>query len=336
VSNLSAKRFWPLVLAALAGLVGTSLSQRQPSWVATSGESSSEASRIPLLIPAPSLSIDSDLPPAVKERIARVNKDLGDRARAAAQLPATAANGCEPAGLGSPLGAPAPRIDVARIIGHHVEVVFNFVRMPPSPACRPWELAVVVYSGSKASPTYKNFVQRSWLPGRNGRVVLDLPWTGRAPYHLIVTASTINGRRGPAVERLLRCPGTRSAVRGCLRGYRPSLHAYPMPKPVLPKRGLDRAALEASLAYALAGESRPPLVHAVPRTSRCPSLNTCVVTYVDPAFPDSPYRVRYRVAGQQLPGCWMAMRSGRALDPLPFSDAFTGRLELAGCASWLG
>jgi hypothetical protein len=107
-----------------------------------------------------------------------------------------------------------------------------------------------------------------------------------------------------------------------------------MPKPVLPKRGLDRSALEASLAYALAGERQPPIVHAVPRASRCPSLNVCVLTYVDPAFPDSPYGVRYRIAGQQLPCCWMGMRSG-PLDPLPFNDAYTGQLELAACASWL-
>lgn len=107
-----------------------------------------------------------------------------------------------------------------------------------------------------------------------------------------------------------------------------------MPEPVLPKRGLDLSALEASLAYAVDGQRLPPIVHAVPRASGCPSLDVCVVTYVDPAFPDSPYRVRYRIAGQQLPGCWMGLRSG-PLDPLPFSDAFTGHLELAACASWL-
>jgi hypothetical protein len=332
MSDLNAKQLWPLVVAALAALTASSSSYGRDSRVATS-PGSPEATGIPLLVPSPDLSIDSDLPAAVKERLARVSKELADRARAAAKLPATGANGCEPSRSG--LGAPAPRVDVARIIGHHVEVVFNFVRMPESPACRPWELAVVVYSGAKASPTFKNFVQRSWLRTGRGRVVLDLPWRGQAPYHVIVQASTINGRRGRAVERLLRCPGTGSAVRGCLPGYRPSLHAYPMPKPELATRGLDRSALEASLDYALAGERQSPMVDATPLAPRCPSLNACVVTYVDPAFPDSPYRVRYRIAGQQLPGCWMGMRSGRPLDPLPFSDAFTGRLELAGCASWL-
>jgi hypothetical protein len=276
--------------------------------------------------------IDRDLPAEVKARLLRVNKDLVDRLRAAAQLHATVANGCEASGLGS-LGAPAPHVQ-SRILGHHVEVVFNFVRMPQSPACRPWELLATVYSGRKASPTFKNFPQQYWVQERRGRVVLDLPWRGRAPYHVLVTAATITGRRGHTVEQALRCPGTRSYVRGCLPGYRPSAHTSPLPAPVLPLRGLDRSGLEASLDYALAGERVEPIVYAVPLGASCPSVKTCTVTYVDPAFPRSGYRVRYRIAGQQLPGCWMRMRAG-PLDPLPFPDAFTGRLELAACVSWL-
>ncbi len=292
-----------------------------------SGNRSSGAAQLPLLAPEPYLSVDRDLPAEVKARFVRVNKDLTDRMRAAAQLPATAANGCEASGLGS-LGAPAPRIQ-SRIVGHHVEVVFNFIRMPESPACRPFELVVATYTGKHSSPTYKNFVQRYWVRGRRGRVVLDLPWTGRAPYHVLATATTLTGRRGRSVEQALRCP-----ARGCLPGYRPSAHAYPMPTPVLPVRGLDRSGLEASLDYALAGERVEPIVYAVPRGPHCPSLKACIVTYVDPAFPGAAYRVRYRIAGQQLPGCWMAMQDG-SLDPRPFDDAFTGRLELAACVSWL-
>jgi hypothetical protein len=59
-----------------------------------------------------------------------------------------------------------------------------------------------------------------------------------------------------------------------------------------------------------------------------------VITYVDPAFPASPYRVRYRIAGEQITGCWMGLLQS-VLDPLPFRDARRGRLELAACASWL-
>jgi hypothetical protein len=328
--------FRPLLVAALAGLIAGAFSHERASLAAISVERSLKAAAIPLLAPAPYLSVDNDLPSSVKERLVRVQRDLSERAMAAARLPATIANGCEPSGVGSgpnSLGSPSPRVQ-SRILGHHVEVVFNFVRMPESPACRPWELAVVVYSGSKASPTFKSFVQRYWPRDPRGRVVLDLPWGGRPPYHVMVTSSTITGHRGRVVEQPLRCPGTRGMVRGCLPGYRPSAHAYPLPKPVLRKRGFDRSSLEASLDYALVGERQPPIVNAAPRAARCSSLSVCTVTYVDSAFPDSAYRVRYRIAGQQLSGCWMGMRDS-LLDPLPFSDAFTGRLELAACASWL-
>jgi hypothetical protein len=192
---------------------------------------------MPLLVQEPYLSIDRDLPLPVRDRKIAVVKDLNERAKAAARLPATAANGCVPSSFGS-LGSPAPSIS-SRLLGHHVEVVFNFSRMPASPACRPFELTVVVYAGKKASSSFKNSVGRFWLQGPRGRAVVDLPWTGNPPYHVIVSSATITGRRGPEVERSLRCPGTRSVVRGCLAGYRPTAHTNPMPKPVLPVRGLD-------------------------------------------------------------------------------------------------
>jgi hypothetical protein len=118
-------------------------------------------------------------------------------------------------------------------------------------------------------------------------------------------------------------------VRGCLPGYRPALHSWNLPEPILPVVGIDRATLERSLRYVIAQERVPH-----PQRARCASLRSCVITYVDPAFPKSPYRIRYVVAGEQVRGCWMAMRE-RILDPRPFEDAGTGRLELAGCASWL-
>jgi hypothetical protein len=271
---------------------------------------------VPLLAPAPYLSIDRDLPAPVKARIGRVVNDYTERARAAAKLPTTAANGCVAS------GPPAPHVS-SHVIGHHIEVRFDFARFPESPACSPFQLDAVVLSSSN------NYVGHFWLSGRRGRVVLDLPWSAKAPYRLIVYAESILGRRSRPVQQALRCPSG-----GCLPGYRPALHSWPMPKPVLPVRGLDRAGLEASLEYALAGERVAPIVNAVPRSSSCSSLKVCDVAYVDPAFPDSPYRVRYRIAGQQVPGCWMGMR-GSVLDARPFDDAFTGRLELAACVSWL-
>ena len=285
----------------------------------------------PLLAPAPELSIDRDVPPTVRARLEREQLRLYRLGRAAGRTRPTTALGCERSGIrgaSEGLGPPTPQVLRRNVLGHHVEVVFAFRTLPRSLACRPWLLTVVTYSGRKASSSFKNRVEHYRIRGPRGRVVVDLPWYTRPPYRLIVSAETILGLRSREVDRALRCPRA-----GCLPGYAPQ-QPSDMPKPVLPLRGLDRPALEATLRYALAGERTPPLLFAVPRSSRCPSLTTCVVTYVDPAFPASPYGVRYRIAGEQLPGCWMGLRQG-VLDPLPFPDAATGRLELAACASWL-
>jgi hypothetical protein len=62
-------------------------------------------------------------------------------------------------------------------------------------------------------------------------------------------------------------------------------------------------------------------------------VTVCHATYTDPLFPDTPYRVRYQIEGEQIAGCWMT-RWPRALDPLPYEDTYKGS-ELAGCATWL-
>jgi len=93
--------------------------------------------------------------------------------------------------------------------------------------------------------------------------------------------------------------------------------------------GLTRGQLEASLREVIVGEHWPSASGA-----SCSSLRSCLVTLVTPGFPHQPYRVRYRIAGEQINGCWMGMYAG-AVDPLPYSDAGTGPLELAGCRSWL-
>ena len=287
---------------------------------------------LPLLAPAPELSIDRDLPPPVRARLEREQLRLYRLGKAAGRIRPTAALGCERSGIrGAPdgLGPPAPQVLRRNVLGHHVEVVFGFRTLPRSLACRPWLLTVVTYSGRKASSSFKNWVENYRIRGLRARVVLDLPWYSRPPYRLIVSAETILGLRSREVDLSLRCPRA-----GCLPGYSPPLHTESMPKPVLPIRGLNHSMLEATLRYVLADERTPPVLFAVPRSSRCPSLTTCVVTYVDPAFPAAPYRVRYRIAGEQLPGCWMGLRQG-VMDPLPFPDAATGRFELAACASWL-
>jgi hypothetical protein len=287
---------------------------------------------IPFLAPAPMLSVDRDLPPSVRDRYEREQRRRLALARQAAAAPATPAAGCVVADPSGAMGPPAPGV-TARVLGHHVEVVFEFARLPQSHACRPWEVTVVVSAGRRASSSFKSQVASFLVSERRARVVVDLPWFAQPPYKATVTSGTIAGRRGRPVERLLRCPRTGEDVRGCLPGYRPGLHNFPMPAPVLPIRGLTRATLEASLRYVVDAERKLPLLTAVPVESRCRSLRSCDVTYADPSFPDSRYRVRYQIAGAQVRGCWMGLRQS-VLDPMPYEDSGRGRLQLAGCATW--
>jgi hypothetical protein len=162
------------------------------------------------------------------------------------------------------------------------------------------------------------------IVGPAGRLTLDLPWATRAPYDLIVDSSTLLGHRGTPMKRKLACPRA-----GCLQGYSPPLHSSPLPKPVLPLIGLTRAQLEASLRYVVSRERWPSA-----RGASCSSLHFCTVTQITPGFPTRPYRVRYRIAGQQVPGCWMGLNKG-PIDALPYPDAGWGPLELSGCRSWL-
>ena len=250
------------------------------------------------------------------------------RAQAASKLTPSLASGCrrvlDPSGK-ILLGPPSPTVK-ARIIGHNVEVLLRYRALPLSDACRPAAETVVVFSGEQASGSFNSAgaVETYAVGGPAGRAVLDLPWRGHAPYHLLVTSTTVLGRRGTSVKVPLACPHP-----GCLDGYRPALHSWPMPKPVLALNGLTSAQLETSMREVVAGQRWPSA-----RAVRCPSLGSCIVTLVTPGFPKQPYRVRYAIAGQQIPGCWLAW-SGPLLDPLPYPDAGRGPLGLAGCRDWL-
>jgi hypothetical protein len=255
------------------------------------------------------------------------------RAKRASRQPETVAAGCvrfkASWGRGE-IGPPAPKLKKTRIIGHHVEVVFEYSKLPSADSCRPAGLTVVVYSGKHASPTYNSSgaISRYLVTSARGRVISDLPWGSSAPYRVFATSETIVGKRGPTVEFPLFCPGG-DRVKGCLPGYRPALHDWDLPQPILPVIGVDHATLERSLRYVIAQERVP-----YPQRARCASLHVCEITYVDPAYPKTPYRIRYRVAGEQVRGCWMAMRD-RILGQRPFEGSGIGRLELAGCAGWL-
>ena len=103
----------------------------------------------------------------------------------------------------------------------------------------------------------------------------------------------------------------------------------PIPRPVLPIRGVNPATLEASLRYVIANERWPNATAA-----RCRSLQVCDITYADPVYRRVPFRVRYRIAGQQVVGCWLAWYE-KLLDTRPYEDAGRGRQFLAGCVDWL-
>jgi hypothetical protein len=165
-------------------------------------------------------------------------------------------------------------------------------------------------------------------------MALMLPFASRPPYHVIVEAQTITGRLSRQVELPVTCPGTGHAVRGCLRGIQPTAHGALTPTPVLALRAIDRRTLEASFEQVHLDDRRPPVTRAIPIRARCPSVRVCETTYADPAFPRKTYKVRYRISGQQVAGCWLAS-NGKVLGELPYEDAGHGRLLVAGCASWL-
>jgi hypothetical protein len=292
------------------------------------GGASEHKAETPFLLPIPGRTPEFDDPPVVHELLVREERAAFARARAAAKLQRTQEAGCvpvvDPTGK-TLLGPPAPHVR-ARIIGHQVEVLFRFDRLPDSAACRPAVLTVVVGSHNSTAPSGSSVPQvgNYRLDRPTGRLTIDLPWYTRAPYDLQVSASTLIGYSGTYVKQRLACPRA-----GCLDGYSPSLHSRAMPKPVLPVTGLSRAQLEASLRYVIVAESWPSA-----RDAHCSSLHSCTVTLITPGFPARPYRVRYRIAGQQVAGCWLGVADG-LVDALPYRDAGSGPFELAGCRVWL-
>jgi hypothetical protein len=283
---------------------------------------------VPFLLPIPERTPERDDPAVVRRLLEREQQAAYARLKAASKLKRTRAAGCVPVADPSGrtlLGPPAPRVR-ARIIGHQVEVLYRFGQLPVSAACRPAGVTVAVHgtTSTAASGSLVPSVGNYLVVGPVGRLTLDLPWYARGPYDLTVDSSTLLGYRSTYVKRRLACPPA-----GCLDGYSPPLHSSPLPRPVLPLTGLTRAQLEASLRYVVSRE-RWPSAHA----ANCSSVRSCTVTEVTPGFPTRPYRVRYRIAGQQLSGCWMGFNAG-PVDPLPYRDAGNGPLELAGCRIWL-
>jgi hypothetical protein len=289
---------------------------------------SARTAPVPFVLPIPGRTPERDDPAVVRRLLEREQRAAYARLKAASKLKRTRAAGCvavtDPGGQ-TLLGPPAPHVR-ARIIGHQVEVLYRFRALPTSAACRPATVTVAVHSNHSTAPSGSLVpsVGTYLVVGPSGRLTLDLPWYSRAPYELAVESSTLLGYQSAYAKPRLACPAG-----GCLDGYSPPLHSLPLPKPVLPLTGLSRAQLQASLSYVVSRERWPSA-----RGVRCSSLHSCTVTQVTPGFPNRPYRVRYRIVGEQLPGCWMGFDEG-PIDRLPYRDAGRGPLELAGCRSWL-
>ena len=264
------------------------------------------------------------MPPAVLARALRAQRAALSRARAAAKSKPTRAAGCVPNDYGS-LGPPPPNV-TARIFGRHVEVIVRFSRFPSAPECRPLAIQVTTHGKptTKVGPFPWNVTFA--LRGAIGRAVIRLPPYSMAPYRLNVTAVSSGGWISKRVEQDLSCPSD-----GCMRSESYSPPTERNPHRVLPLRGVDRRSLEESFRTALAVNRRGPYIM---RNVGCRSLTTCEATYADPLFPDMPYRVRYRIEGEQRAGCWMA-RDATLLDPLPYEDTYRGSIVPAGCVSWL-
>jgi hypothetical protein len=262
------------------------------------------------------------MPKAVQARIARRERAERKRARTAARDPVSRAAGCVPSQFPHELGPPLPRLQ-ARLIGRHAELVFHYRTLPRSRGCRPWGLTVAVFGSPAANATSSvipSVTQFVVAPPAQGRVVVSLPFLSRAPYRFAAFSVSMFGRRGPKLEQTLKC-----SPAGCIPG---PTFTGPQPRPLLPLVGIDRAQLQASLAFVVHRQRLWP-----PRRVVCPSLARCEITYVDPLYPSKPFRVGYRVSGEQPRGCWMALSSG-PLDPLPYADVRRGQNDLAGCLSW--
>jgi hypothetical protein len=291
-------------------------------------QADASAGRIPVLFPVSQRTPERDTPPAVLKLLEQAQRAGLERAQAAAKSTASLADGCvvvTDAGGTARLGPPAPTVR-ARIIGHQVELLLRYRQLPDRDPCRPGTVTVVVFSGKAASGSFNNLgaVETYAVDGPVGRALVDLPWTGRAPYRLSVSSSNVLGLSGVTVKLPLSCPAA-----GCLPGYQPQLHSWPLPKPTLPLRGLTRTQLESSVREVVVGEHWPSAT-----TASCASLHSCLVTLVTPGYPKQPYRVRFRIAGQQVSSCWLGWYQG-PVDPFPYSDAGTGPLELAGCRDWM-
>ena len=177
---------------------------------ASPGRAIQDRARIPVLSPISQRAPERDTPPAVLKLLEQEQGAAIARARAASKLTPSLAAGCRHVADASGavlLGPPSPTVK-ARIIGHDVEVLLRYRILPQSDACRPAVETVVVFSGEQSSGSFNSAgaIETYAVNGPAGRAVVDLPWNGRAPYHLAVVSATVLGKRGTTVKLPLACP----------------------------------------------------------------------------------------------------------------------------------
>ncbi len=310
------------------------------------------------------------MPQRLLRRIAAQDRAILAQLKAAARAPVSTQAGCYQVrrrmatAPGSPrwLGIPfAPTID-AHLIGHHVEVAFSFPRWSKSLACRPAVLTLVVSGqhpgvitpstpapqrgSSAAIATFR-------LVGSRGRVISRLPLGEPPPYSVRVSASVINNISSAAVTSTLTCPHSTSTTVGC----EPPAHAgtadapdvIPPSGPLKPLRHFSRLDLQQSVAWVAAHQPIKPSVMCpsttrcrltyldraaggITTTKKCQPSGICQATYHDSHAPPQPYTIDYKIAAEQVRGCWMAVRDTSYAGLPPY--VYTGVDELAGCRRW--
>jgi hypothetical protein len=310
------------------------------------------------------------MPQRLLRRIAAQDRAALAQLKAAARAPVSTRAGCYQVrktmatAPGSPrwFGYPfAPTID-AHLIGHHVEVAFSFPRWSKSLACRPAVLTLVV-SGqhpgiiSPSTPAAQRglfaAIMMFRIVGPRGRVISSLPLGEPPPYSVRVSASVINNNTSAAVISDLTCPYSPSTTVGCEPPARVGNADAPDPilpsGPLKPLRHFSRLDLQQSVAWVTAHQPIKPRV-VCPSTTRCrltyldratgrititkkcQTAGICQATYHSSPAPPQPYTIDYKIAAEQVPGCWMAMRDTSDADLPPY--VYSGADDLAGCRRW--
>jgi hypothetical protein len=196
--------------------------------------------------------------------------------------------------------------------------------MSHSLACRPIGFVFVV-SSTTSSPgdigKFQLFGPGARTAPRRFRVVGQIPINGTPPYRLEANVETALGVPSPYIEQPLACP-----TGGCLRGPTVRDHAIDLGSPPLPLRSVTTRALERSVRSTFAFGNGDQTVGPV----------TCNGTTCSFAFSDR-YRgargtARYRIQGEQVPGCWLGTQIGMAYGPATVEVHLPQ--PVGGCVTW--